>query len=68
MPRYHIFFKVSGDGGSHESTRIIDRTNPIEYDSDIFEIEKAVAEAFCVDKATLISWRELKGSERPTLY
>jgi hypothetical protein len=67
MPRYFIRFKVnSRNGDASEYTRSINLEYPIEYDSDIKEVQEWVAQQVDADASILVEWKELKGAVRPT--
>ncbi|MCY1180320.1 hypothetical protein D9M71_134650 [compost metagenome] len=66
MPRYYIHFKAMRQQESaSEHIRTINTEYPIEYDSDIIDVQEWAAKEVQADSAMLLSWRELKGAERP---
>jgi len=67
MPCYHIHFAATRDHypQNTEHTRVITMDHPIEYGSDIDEVQTWAAENVGAQSAMLTSWRELKGERRP---
>lgn len=60
---YFIRYYIMTVEGHSERTRVIERDTPIEYEDDIFEIQKELAEVQDVSKRSimLIDWKQLKG-------
>jgi hypothetical protein len=69
LPLYHVHFLKNSLNGSTQQTDTIVCDNPIEFESDIEDIEHDLASSHREGEFTtvsLISWRELKGGKRPT--
>jgi hypothetical protein len=65
MPRYWIRFTVTTKRQSTEHTRTLETEFPLEYDSDIAALQKALeASRSPGSTVTLTTWRELKGESR----
>lgn len=65
MPRYWIRYTVTTKRQSTEHTRTLDTEHPLEYDSDIAAVQKALEAARGPGSTvTLTTWRELKGESR----
>lgn len=65
MPRYWIRFTVTNKRQSTEHTRTLETEFPLEYDSDIAALQKALeASRGPGTTVTLTTWRELKGESR----
>lgn len=65
MPRYWIRYTVTAARRSSEHTRTLDLEFPLEYDSDIAALQKALEAARSPGSSvTLTTWRELKGESR----
>lgn len=66
MKRYFVRFKANSRNGlESEYTRMLDLQFPIEYDSDIKNLEELMAEEVACEYAILMDWKELKGTDRP---
>ncbi|MNP20192.1 hypothetical protein D3C76_1127550 [compost metagenome] len=65
MPRYWIRYTVTTQRQSSEHTRTLNTPHPLEYDSDIAAVQKALEAARGPGATvTLTTWRELKGESR----
>lgn len=65
MSRYHLLFRFNDGETTREQTRIVSLSAPIEYDSDIVDLQNWAAQDQKAESAVLLNWRPLVGEQRP---
>ncbi len=63
---YYVHFLASmGDGVSKEFSNVITTKQPIEYYQDVQAVQNSLVMSYKAEAVVIISWREIKGIERP---